>query len=114
MKIRIILVMLAVIALTAGGRALDTRTTAGRSVLPTERTMKTILNETPRHGEWHQVPAGRVTVQSYIVYPDRSDKAPVLLITAERQKMTDWLRAVADQAAQEGFIAVVPDLLSGK
>ena len=28
--------------------------------------------------------------------------------------LTDWIRAVADQLAAEGFIAVAPDLLSGK
>jgi carboxymethylenebutenolidase len=28
--------------------------------------------------------------------------------------LTDWIRAVADQLAAEGFIAIAPDLLSGK
>jgi dienelactone hydrolase len=28
--------------------------------------------------------------------------------------MSDWIRAVADQLAQDGFIAIVPDFLSGK
>jgi dienelactone hydrolase len=28
--------------------------------------------------------------------------------------LTDWVRAVADRLAGEGFIAIAPDLLSGK
>jgi carboxymethylenebutenolidase len=61
----------------------------------------------------HRVPLGSILLHSYIVYPDRAQRAPVLLIEASNQGLTDWLRAVADQAAQEGFIAVVPDVLSG-
>lgn len=87
--------------------------TAGHSELPSEATAAFFLNRTPRHGELHRVPLGSLLLDSYIVYPDRSQKAPVLLIEANNQGLTDWLRAVADQAAQEGFIAVVPDILSG-
>lgn len=87
--------------------------TAGRSELPTEATASYFLNRTPRHGEWHRVSLGSQVLGSYVVYPDRARRAPVLLIEATNQGLTDWLRAVADQAAQEGFIAVVPDVLSG-
>jgi carboxymethylenebutenolidase len=87
--------------------------TAGRSELPTEATAAFFLNRTPRHGELHRVPLGSLLLHSYIVYPDRAQRAPVLLIQASNQGLTDWLRAVADQAAQEGFLAVVPDVLSG-
>src|SRR5271166_5935545 len=86
--------------------------TAGRSELPTEATAAFFLNRTPRHGELHRVPLGSLLLHSYVVYPDRAQRAPVLLIEASNQGLTDWLRAVADQAAQEGFIAVVPDVLS--
>jgi carboxymethylenebutenolidase len=49
-----------------------------------------------------------------VVFPVREDKkAPVVIVTANNQGMSDWLRAVGDDAAADGFIAVVPDLLSG-
>ena len=86
--------------------------TPGRSILPSDQTMTTVLNETPRHGEWHRINFGSAGLGTWVVYPDRSDKAPLLLITANKPGLTDWMRAVADQAAQEGFLAVVPDGLS--
>src|SRR5262249_14173421 len=36
-----------------------------------------------------------------------------IMITAPDQKLSDRLRAIADEIADEGFIAVVPDALSG-
>src|SRR5262245_14428767 len=80
------------------------------SVLPSEAAAKTILDSTHRHREWVSVPAGSVNVRAFIVYPERSDKAPAVVLSASKQGASDWIRAVADQAAAEGFIAVVPDV----
>jgi len=73
------------------------------------------LEASPRHGEWVKVDAGGAdTVDAFVVYPERSDAAPVVVVIHEIFGMSDWIRAVADQLAAEGFIAVAPDLLSGK
>jgi len=73
------------------------------------------LNSSPRRGEWVTVPTGGGDeVRAWIVYPERSDPAPVVLVIQEIFGMTDWIRAVTDQLAAEGFIAIAPDLLSGK
>jgi carboxymethylenebutenolidase len=48
------------------------------------------------------------------VYPERSTKAPVVLVVHEIYGLTPWIRNVADQLAAEGFIAVAPDLLTMK
>jgi carboxymethylenebutenolidase len=50
-------------------------------------------------------------VDAWVVYPERSDVAPVVIVIHEIYGLTDWLRAAADQVAAEGFIAVAPDLL---
>ncbi|MFI5381183.1 MAG: dienelactone hydrolase family protein [Tepidisphaerales bacterium] len=73
------------------------------------------LADSPRHGEWADIalPGSTTKIHTWVVYPERKDKAPVLLVIHEIFGMTDWVRAVADQAAAEGFIAVAPDLLSG-
>src|SRR4051812_8130063 len=73
------------------------------------------LASSPRHGEWVDVamPGGDVKLHTWVVYPERKDKAPVVIVIHEIFGMTDWVRGVADQLAADGFIAVAPDLLSG-
>jgi len=73
------------------------------------------LNASPRHGEWQRYDAGHGdSVLAWVVYPERSDPAPVVVVIHEIFGLTDWVRSVADQLAAEGFIAIAPDLLSGK
>lgn len=73
------------------------------------------LDSSPRHGEWVTYDAGAGgPVSAWVVYPERSGKAPVVVVIHEIFGLTDWIRAVADQLAAEGFIAIAPDLLSGK
>ncbi|HSG82858.1 MAG TPA: dienelactone hydrolase family protein, partial [Gemmatimonadota bacterium] len=73
------------------------------------------LAESPRHGEWVKYGAGEGdSVMAWVVYPERSDNAPVVVVIHEILGLTDWIRGVADQLAAEGFIAIAPDLLSGK
>lgn len=73
------------------------------------------LNASSRHGEWLKYDAGGGdSVTAWVVYPERSDPAPVVVVIHEIFGLTDWIRAVADQLAAEGFIAIAPDLLSGK
>lgn len=71
------------------------------------------LETTPRHDEWVDVAQGNRTVKAYVVYPQRSDKAPAVLVIHENRGLTDWVRTVADRLAENGYIAVAPDLLSG-
>jgi carboxymethylenebutenolidase len=80
-----------------------------------EASAKDALEHSPRHGEYIDVPmpGGGTPIRTWIVYPERKDKAPVVLIIHEIFGLSDWIRAVADQFAREGFIAVAPDLLSG-
>ena len=82
---------------------------------PLEADAKARLASSPRHGEWVSVEAGGGDrVDAFVVYPERRDKAPVVIVIHEIFGLTDWVRAVADQLAAEGFIAVAPDFLSGK
>jgi carboxymethylenebutenolidase len=78
-------------------------------------TAKDALKASPRHGEWVDVPlpGGDVKIHTWVVYPERADKAPVVLVIHEIFGMSDWVRGVADQLAAEGFIAVAPDMISG-
>jgi len=71
------------------------------------------LEKSPRHHEWVQVQAGDRTVHSFLVYPEVKEKATAVIIIHENRGLTDWVRSVADQVAQAGYIAIAPDLLSG-
>jgi carboxymethylenebutenolidase len=73
------------------------------------------LAASPRHGEFAMIPAGNGdSVRAWVVYPERRDKAPVVLVVHEIYGLSNWVRAVADQLAAEGFIAVAPDLITGQ
>lgn len=73
------------------------------------------LKESSRHGEWVDIKMKDGTaLKSWVVYPERKDKAGVVVVIHDIGGMRDMPRAVGDQLAQDGFIAIVPDFLSGK
>lgn len=74
---------------------------------------KARLEKSPRHQEWVKVKNGPREVQSFIVYPEVNDKATAVVLIHEIFGLSDWVRGVADQLAEAGYIAIAPDLLSG-
>jgi carboxymethylenebutenolidase len=73
------------------------------------------LAASPRHGEWAMVSAGGAdSVRAWVVYPERAERAPVVIVVHEIFGLTHWVRGVADQLAADGFIAVAPDFLTGR
>ena len=72
------------------------------------------LKNSPRHQEWVDVKDGDKKIKSFVVYPERKDKAPVVIVVHEIFGLSDWVRGVADQLARDGYIAIAPDLLSGR
>ncbi len=71
------------------------------------------VEKSPRHREWVTVTHDGRKVETFVVYPEVSTKAPVMLVIHEIFGTTDWVEDVADQFAAAGYIAVAPDLLSG-
>jgi carboxymethylenebutenolidase len=82
---------------------------------PSEEQAKTALEKSPRHGEWVDIKlaSGGTPIRTWVVYPERKEKAGVVIVIQEIFGLTDWIRGVADQLAKEGFIAVAPDMISG-
>jgi len=137
MKVRVLILAAAGMAILAGGGFVFGQHGAGpgltgasgaysmvsasvltRAGLPSPETAKRALNaalsSSTRHPQWIDIPAGSTTVRSFVVFPEREEtSAPVVVITANNQGLSDWLRAVGDDAAANGFIAVVPDLVAG-
>ena len=69
------------------------------------------IAKSPRHGEWVTIKVGATdSVVAWVVYPERKDKAPVVIAIHENTGINTWTRAVADQLAADGFIGIAPDL----
>lgn len=86
----------------------------GAQLPPAEPAVGDRLATSPRHGEFVDIMVTGQPVRTWVVYPERRDKAPVVIVIQENRGLTDWIRSVADQLARDGFIGVAPDLLSGK
>jgi carboxymethylenebutenolidase len=71
------------------------------------------LTKSPRHGEWVKLKNGNREVQAFVVFPEVKDKATAVVVIHEIFGLSDWVRLVADELAEAGYIAIAPDLLSG-
>ena len=74
---------------------------------------KARLEKSPRHLEWVKIKQGNREVNCFIAYPEVKDKATAMVVIHEIFGLSDWVRGVADQLAEAGYIAIAPDLLSG-
>jgi carboxymethylenebutenolidase len=72
------------------------------------------LARSPRHAEWVTIRTAPDSVRAWVVYPERRERAPVVVVIHEIFGLTAWIRGVADQLAADGFVAIAPDLLTGK
>ena len=74
---------------------------------------KARLEKSPRHLEWVKVKHGNRELNCFIAFPEVKDKATAMVVIHEIFGLSDWVRGVADQLAEAGYIAIAPDLLSG-
>jgi len=88
-------------------------TLAAAVTAPAQDWAKARLDKSPRHLEWVKVKHGTREVNCFIAYPEVKEKATAVIVIHEIFGLTDWVRGVADQLAEAGYIALAPDLLSG-
>jgi carboxymethylenebutenolidase len=74
---------------------------------------KARLEQSPRHMEYVTVKHGKRDVECFVAYPEVPDKAHAVVLIHDISAMGDWIRGMGDQVAEAGYIAIVPDLLSG-
>lgn len=79
------------------------------SSLPSRDEARSLLDVSHFHPEVIRIAAQDRVLLASITYPVRADRAPVVVVAADDEQFTYWVRAVADQLSAEGFIAVVPD-----
>ncbi len=79
------------------------------------RTRHAPLDPVTTHGEWAYIrKATGDSIRAYVAYPERKDAAPAILVIHEIFGLTDWEPTVADRLAGNGYVAIVPDLLSSR
>ncbi len=71
------------------------------------------LEDSPRHQEWVNIEFDGGSVRAFLVYPEVKGKATAVLVIHENRGLNDWARSVADRLAEEGYVAIAPDLISG-
>ena len=84
-----------------------------QSALPADAAAaKARLSESSRHGEYVDIttPGRSTPLRAFVVYPEIATKAPVVIVLHEGFGFGDWTRGVADRLAEDGFIAIAPDL----
>ena len=100
---------------TASGASASSGANPVASVIPAGETGAAArIQSSPRHGEYVMIKTGaNDSVRAYVVYPERSTNAPVVVAVHDIYGMGSWIRGVADQLAADGFIAIAPDLITG-
>lgn len=83
------------------------------SVASAQDWAKARLEKSPRHGEWVKLRQSKRNVESFLVFPETDKVTSAVVVIHEIFGLTDWVRCVADQLAEAGYIAIAPDLLSG-
>ena len=91
---RVIVCALIVALLSGDGRVDRLRASDVRSVLPSSANAKTLLNATTRHREWVTLPTGGSYALAFVVYPERAERAPVVLVTARGDSADVRSRAI--------------------
>jgi carboxymethylenebutenolidase len=72
------------------------------------------LNSSPRHADWVDIKSGERTIKLFVAYPERKEKAPAVIVVSEIFGLTDWVRSLCDELAENGVIAIAPDLHGGQ
>jgi carboxymethylenebutenolidase len=59
-------------------------------------------------------PSGKDTVSGYLVEPEKAGKYPALIVIQEWWGLNDWVKEQTQKLAEQGYVALAPDLYRGK
>ena len=87
---------------------------ANERIPPGFEQAEAALKASKQKNEWVNIQyAGGPAIKSWVAYPAKPEKAPVVIVIMEIFGLQPWVQGVADQLAEDGYIAIAPDLLSG-
>ncbi len=110
-------VLVALVALLVGAAAMWTYRGDKTQAAPpagSDSAARVRTDSITTHGEWIYIKRGRDSIRAYIAYSERSSLSPAVIVIHEVFGLTEWEPTVADRLAKEGYIAILPDLLSSK
>ncbi len=106
-------ILLASLALVAGfaGGMMVARVRAPKMLATEQHNHDAVTT----HGEWVKFANAKGdSVRAYVAYPERAAKRPAIILIHEIFGLTDWEPTMADRFAGQGYVAIVPDLLSSR
>jgi carboxymethylenebutenolidase len=59
-------------------------------------------------------PSGKDTVSGYLVEPEKAGKYPAIIVIQEWWGLNDWVKEQTQKLAEQGYVALAPDLYRGK
>jgi carboxymethylenebutenolidase len=83
------------------------------SPLPAQQWAQQRLAQSPRHREFVRLHVAGRELTAFVAYPQAAGKRPVVLMVHEIFGLSPWAEEMADELAGAGYVAIVPDLLSG-
>jgi len=85
----------------------------GVSSLCAQDWARQAVDKSPRRHESVSVKYGARSVDSFVAYP-QSGKSPAIVIVHDVVAFAPWVENVADRFAEAGYLAIAPDMLSGR
>ncbi len=76
------------------------------------RPPSSALSRADIHAEFIKYASGGDSITAYIAYPERRDAAPGVIVIHEIFGMSDFVKRTTERLAQQGFVALAPDLLT--
>jgi len=72
------------------------------------------VDKSPRRHESVAVKYGARSLDTFIAYPETRGKSPAVVIIHDVIAFAPWVENVADRFAEAGYLALAPDMLSGR
>ena len=86
----------------------------GVSSLDAQDWARQAVDKSPRRHESVKVTYNGRSVDTFIAYPQTQGKSPAVIIIHDVIAFAPWVENVADRFAEAGYLALAPDLLSGR
>jgi carboxymethylenebutenolidase len=86
----------------------------GVSSLGAQDWARQAVDKSPRRHESVKVQNGARSLDTFVAYPQSQGKSPAVVLVHDVIAYAPWVENVADRFAEAGYLAIAPDMLSGR